>query len=418
MSEINYVQNINIIQLIYRKYFKELSWGPKLKKLLYLYYAKVIEVMNFFARMQYKSYKMVWNAENLKACRANTIHESKTPIWTVDNCCVTGSSRFIAHNDMVSFNIVNTSTDLSQIYKTYHLQEELLGEAIYNPNSSTIRLPPSKPKMKLFGYWISTLNVSSSNWMHFLSECAPMLCATMKNADKLPFGILLDADLPGQALNVIRIISDKTPMFGIQRGFKVEIEHLIVPEQNTASCVAFWPRKGSFGTGVFDFDKDALIAIREKILKHFNITPNKVNRVYVNRKTFFRFIVNNEEVEESLLSEGFELITPGKMSLQQQVASFSQASILIAQAGAALANMMFMPEGSTVICLTIESEWVNEAYFQEYAKIFNVNLIYVKGPIDNPNKYSDSKLLSVKHPMNANFTVSVDELKKVIEQIY
>ena len=62
-----------------------------------------------------------------------------------------------------------------------------------------------------------------------------------------------------------------------------------------------------------------------------------------------RRVLNEDEVFGRLEPHGFERVTPGRLPLAEQVALFSQAQIVVGTHGAGLANIVFMPEGGSVI---------------------------------------------------------------------
>lgn len=351
--------------------------------------------------------------ENLS--RASSIPASKL-FTIVEDCVVAGKSRFVLRNGMASLDVTEPSIDLAKLYKDYHLQEELLGVANYDPNSHTIQLNSLTPQMQVYGMWMSVLNSASENWMHFLTECAPKLDLAVRNSSYLSFGILFDENLPLSALEVLNLLSEGRPMIGIPNGLPLRVSQLLVPTQSVSTCTAFWPRDGFFGTGVFGFDADALKSVRAKILHGFSITPKCTRNVYLNRKSSFRHIVNQTEVAKILSDKKFETFAPGEFSLKEQVKVFSEASVVVAQAGAALANIMFMPKGAKVICLSADSKWINDDYFRQYAEVFDLEFIYVKGAVHNPDSYDESELLSVRHPMNAEFECPISELLNVLER--
>lgn len=61
-----------------------------------------------------------------------------------------------------------------------------------------------------------------------------------------------------------------------------------------------------------------------------------------------RRLINEESVFETLEPLGFEWVSPGNMSFREQIDVFSQSNLIVGVAGAALTNLVFMPEGSRV----------------------------------------------------------------------
>jgi len=67
-----------------------------------------------------------------------------------------------------------------------------------------------------------------------------------------------------------------------------------------------------------------------------------------------RSLLNEAQVETALAPLGFRIIVPGAMSVREQIAAFSRASVVVAPHGAALANMAFAPSGATLVEIVSE----------------------------------------------------------------
>ena len=57
-------------------------------------------------------------------------------------------------------------------------------------------------------------------------------------------------------------------------------------------------------------------------------------------------MVNEPELAAALEARGFDIVVCGALSLTQQIALFRDASMIVAQHGAALANLMFARDGA------------------------------------------------------------------------
>lgn len=75
-------------------------------------------------------------------------------------------------------------------------------------------------------------------------------------------------------------------------------------------------------------------------------------RLYLSRRLApSRRLVNEDELVERLQPLGFETVTPETLSVREQIDLFSQASLIIAPAGAALTNMLYSAPGARVVVL-------------------------------------------------------------------
>jgi capsular polysaccharide biosynthesis protein len=89
----------------------------------------------------------------------------------------------------------------------------------------------------------------------------------------------------------------------------------------------------------------------------------KVNKIYVSRRNSTRTPKNESEIEQILLSLGFQILDCNKLSLHDQFNAFHSAEIVIGPHGAGLTNLMFCQKGTKVIEL-IPSTFHNPCYEQ------------------------------------------------------
>jgi capsular polysaccharide biosynthesis protein len=87
-------------------------------------------------------------------------------------------------------------------------------------------------------------------------------------------------------------------------------------------------------------------------------------RIYISRgRAPKRKIVNEDAVREMLETFGFQIIYAEDHSFAQQVHICSRARYLVSNHGAGLTNMLFMPEGASVLELRHHTDAVNNCYF-------------------------------------------------------
>lgn len=90
-------------------------------------------------------------------------------------------------------------------------------------------------------------------------------------------------------------------------------------------------------------------AVRERILAHAAIPddPAAPRRLYVSRLgSLKRELVNEAELEAALEARGFTVVRPETLPVREQIALFHRAEVVVAPAGAALANVLFCKPGT------------------------------------------------------------------------
>jgi capsular polysaccharide biosynthesis protein len=95
-----------------------------------------------------------------------------------------------------------------------------------------------------------------------------------------------------------------------------------------------------------------LDAVRDRILAAAAITddPEAPKRIYISRLgSLKRVLVNEAELEAELQARGFTVVRPETLSVRDQIALFHRAEVIVAPAGAALANILFCKPGATLI---------------------------------------------------------------------
>jgi capsular polysaccharide biosynthesis protein len=114
------------------------------------------------------------------------------------------------------------------------------------------------------------------------------------------------------------------------------------------------------------FREETIRGVRAMLLSAFGKTnsPSKGERVYISRRAAGkRRIANEHEIVSILTRNGFEIVCAEDLTFEQQVALASQTRYLVSNHGAGLANMLFMPEGGSVLELRHRTDYVNNCYF-------------------------------------------------------
>jgi hypothetical protein len=107
------------------------------------------------------------------------------------------------------------------------------------------------------------------------------------------------------------------------------------------------------------------------------VAPSK--KIYFKRgMAVERRVLNEEELVTMLKIEGFEVADPGTMSIAGQVTLAQQAKVIISAHGAALANLLFVNAGATVIELFGPDYFRTDCYYT-CAAILKLNYWYISG---------------------------------------
>ena len=85
-----------------------------------------------------------------------------------------------------------------------------------------------------------------------------------------------------------------------------------------------------------------------------SIVPEKpqqeIRKLYIERgKSKRRRIPEEGRIIDWLITQGFEIIDSGNMSVKDQAAAFAQAELIVAPHGGALTNLLFCRPGTKVV---------------------------------------------------------------------
>jgi len=100
--------------------------------------------------------------------------------------------------------------------------------------------------------------------------------------------------------------------------------------------------------------KEGIEYVQQTVLKKINSNTNKLiatnRKIFISRKHNKR-LINEEEVIELFLKNGFEIIYPEEFSFKEQVEMFSNAKYVAGTTGAAFTNIIYCSSNATIICI-------------------------------------------------------------------
>lgn len=249
------------------------------------------------------------------------------------------------------------------------------------------------------------------NYCHFFNEVlARLAMLEMHNIEYDWLYVTCDCKFIKRALLLWGVDESKIISPTDQR-FCIQADTLILPS------IVLNTSNGFKHTGV-NAHPYTLQYVREKLLSK---VKNRVDitqfskRIFISRRDAIRRILNEDEIFELFKAKGFERYETSKMSVEEQIALFAQAEVVVGEHGAGLTNIMFCQQDTKVIELFQE---LVDTSFWFPAQTFKLNYTPVKTlDIDvdyfanwkaiNPNIYEKVK--------NAQTNVPLNEVYKVLE---
>lgn len=222
------------------------------------------------------------------------------------------------------------------------------------------------------------VDACAPNYAHWLTEVAPriaLLCARPE-FDGVPL-IVNDGLHPNIMESLRTLATDRHPVVALPLGRSVKVARLHLV--SSAGYVPFEPRGGhAAGMSHGKFSRPAFEAMRQACFARLQPHPTP-RRIFLRRNSGVRRLVNSDAIEALLVSRGFTVVEPEKLSFAMQVQLFRQAAVIIGPTGAALANIIFADSRARIAILISRQEGVIYWYWQNIAKASGKAVSYVFG---------------------------------------
>ena len=346
---------------------------------------------------------------------SNTMNSAESSWVTLKDVGVRGSSRLMTKEGNAFISILQNNF-LWEKLKVFKLQEEAQLKFRIKHHNKKLFLRSQSSSRIIEDACFSALSPFSSSWVHWLFEILPQIIHLYESPYKNTVKILIEEEAPEQIYETITAFFPEENLIKIGSNEHLVCRNLLINKSVPESWSILWGRNVNHKlTETFHHDIEAIIKVRKAVYERFNISnllPQK--NVFIRRKALFRFIHNEQEIADYLLTKQFGVIEPSTMSFREQVECFSDTNVIVAQSGASLANIIFMKPGSTVICMAAESSFLNYDYFLTIAKALDISFHYLLGEVDDEKKYSHKLHLSINHPLNASFSIDKDKLEEVL----
>ncbi len=180
------------------------------------------------------------------------------------------------------------------------------------------------------------------NYSHFLIEALPALRAVLDAGEIERFPAVAPPLLPWQRV-LLRL------MLGDEAAMPIEID---APVARLGEALLASPPER-----FIDAPGPPLRAVRDSILANAALVnvpledrPDTPRRLYVSRlDATRRALLNEAELEAAMAARGYAIVRPDSLSVRDQIALFRGAEVIVAQSGAALANVLFCPTGARIV---------------------------------------------------------------------
>jgi hypothetical protein len=247
----------------------------------------------------------------------------------------------------------------------------------------------------------------TNNYFHFIAEGL----SRIELADSEPglAGVpLVFGDLPNAPSELIRLLWPDRPLIQLSSSEVLAVDELAVPH---SACYS--PLSGDTDNATFDVE--LLGRVRRRLEPHLiDLWSRPGDLLHLSRAavkdskpeaTGQRQLLNEQAVERLVAGRGGLIVHPQTQTLHEQMALFAGAEVIVAQAGAALANILFCRPGARLVMLCRDRR-AHPEYFGLLADLCGVRVHAVTGPADVPDDPDP----------HASFTVDLALLAGVLDR--
>jgi hypothetical protein len=306
--------------------------------------------------------------------------ESSSPpvqINVVSDAWVYGGSNLVfTNNSVLCHDLYNFSKDFTS--------EELHGRHLYFKRAKLLFVILRDPIPLLIPKAAACLDACAHNYAHFLTEVLPRIELFCSQEEYANIPLIIDDQLHENILEAIATIvgsSRKVYLLPIGRAIRCETLLIVsatgyVPFDQRNSWIKS-KRQGNFSAHALQQLKAIPALASTQSVKY--LPP--LERIYIQRESSVRKLVNAAEIEDILSQHGFALIDPGKLSFREQVSLFANAKVIIGPTGAAMANAIFCQPGTEVGILMATHKHMIYKYWPAMLTPLKINVSYLLGTI-------------------------------------
>ncbi len=224
---------------------------------------------------------------------------------------------------------------------------------------------------------ISFFGWENGNYAHWLSEKLARFFWINQAAFDAQTVVLVEAGLPASIMDSLALFWPRERTVCVPAGQACDVGVLY----HFSDSADIWePRAGYVYAG------DEYQVFPSAIAWMANYIKARVPRAHrENGKTYLirppggngRTIVNQQALTEALRADGFALIQPETHTFAEQVALLSSMELAVLGSGAAAANLLWMPSGSTLVMLIQDNAQMWYWFFHALAAAVGVRLVYL-----------------------------------------
>ena len=279
--------------------------------------------------------------------------------------CVGGTSMLLVGPHEVLYDYLDSSSERAAELKGPNLLHAVDGKCSMKYFPSEIVVAEA----------FSLLHDHGHNYFHWMIEVLPRYLLARRNGLAREVTLLIDEQIGHMQEAVLRhICGPDVKLLKVKRNVAVRVGKLHWVSDLSVNQVhtLHLPAKSDIL-----ISPTALALLREAASPSCSAGVTRFEHMHVVRHNVeFRRLVNRQVFRSMLAKNGFWGFDPGSASFTAQVAAFSNARLIVAEAGAALANMAFCQPGAVLVVLVNGFQNSNYFYLVQMADALGITLMF------------------------------------------
>ena len=212
------------------------------------------------------------------------------------------------------------------------------------------------------------------NYFHWMVETLPKLSLVEKAGVPPSIPLLIRSGLHPNQLTAMKRLLGKRPYIEREPNIAISVAQLwyvsdmsrVVDNVSSMVCPEY----------DIVISRDAVRWMHDRLA----IMPQRRHRrIYVERASNYRLLLNELKLIAALEAVGFERINTTRLTLDQQITLFAECSHIVSPTGAAMTNLMFCHPGVRALILVAENTQSNLNIFNHVGQAVGVDVSYCLG---------------------------------------
>lgn len=272
--------------------------------------------------------------------------------------------------------------DLYDFERDY-TSEEMHGRHLIEPTAQRMRLLHKNPKPIEIDCAASFVDACAPNYAHWMTEVLPRVAVFCEVPAYAEVPIIVNAGLhPNIMQSLALVVGNQRKVIALPVGRSITVNNLV--QTSVTGYVPFERRNDKLqGHSHGMFSSLAFASLLAKI-KPYMIQPKNEpwpNKIYLRRNSGIRKVLNIDEVENVLFSNGYVAVESEKLDFIQQASIFYDAQYIIGSSGAALANFIFCGSNTRIGIMIGRLEGSSYWYWQNMAASVSNDVTYYLGRV-------------------------------------